>query len=103
MTVRGPELQFQALLSSSRFRHYAVEAVRNLTGAIINSKRMDIMSIRDDLADDLNVCTNTSDLTKLLISRQIDGSSYIRQQALLLRYLQITNVNNDHLDFETTP
>ena len=46
------------------------------------------MFLRDSMADDLKVCTKTSGLTRLLLSRQIQGRpGVVRQYALLMRNL----------------
>ncbi|CAL4076124.1 unnamed protein product [Meganyctiphanes norvegica] len=74
------------------FHPHVAETVCDVTSAIINNKvcktdtMLNLIESRNGIAEELAVYTKTCDLPRLLMSRQIQGSSMIiRQHSLLLR------------------
>ena len=91
----GPWFQFQSVVSGPEFRPYIVDAVCDLTAAIINNKRGDelktesLLIMRNTIARDLDVSTKTCKLPSLLLFRELHGSALVRKDLLLLKKLHI--------------
>ncbi|CAL4062116.1 unnamed protein product [Meganyctiphanes norvegica] len=86
-----PWEQFSYVLSHQPdpFHHCIIETICDLTSAIFNnncSNSTHLWPLRDRIAEDLGVCTNSCDLPGLLLSRQIHGPAQVRKHALLLRH-----------------
>ncbi|CAL4169020.1 unnamed protein product [Meganyctiphanes norvegica] len=90
-TSRPDWNQIQYVLSQPVFHCYVVEAVRDLTAAIINNitgrdigRSMPLIRARDDLTRDLDACTMICDFPRLLLCRQVQGSKLAHHNFLLL-------------------
>ncbi|CAL4168148.1 unnamed protein product [Meganyctiphanes norvegica] len=104
--------QFQCVLSGLPFNPYIIATIRNLRSALLNHKctyaswlpSASLATIVDNLARDLDVCTKSCDLPRLLMSRQVMGPKSVRQHALLARHLEplyiiVSKVEEDDCDY----
>ncbi|CAL4117069.1 unnamed protein product [Meganyctiphanes norvegica] len=106
--------QFQHVLSCLPLNSYIIATIRDLRSAILNHKctyasylpSASLATIIDNLARDLNVCTKSCDLPRLLMSRQVQGPTSVRQHALLANHLEPLYIiisktdNEDDYDYD---
>ncbi|CAL4166359.1 unnamed protein product [Meganyctiphanes norvegica] len=83
------------------FHLYVSETFCDLTSAIINNKvcntytTLYLLDDRDSIAGELGVCTKTCDLPRLLMYREMQGSTrLVRQHSLLLRNISPFSIQN---------
>ncbi|CAL4245352.1 unnamed protein product [Meganyctiphanes norvegica] len=98
-----PWEQFQYILSHPSFHPHIIETVCYLTSAIINNPckySTQLWPVRDCIAGDLVVCTKTSDLPKLLLSRQLHGPGHVHTHVLLLPDLRLMKPNDFYMKME---
>ncbi|CAL4108260.1 unnamed protein product [Meganyctiphanes norvegica] len=95
-----PWEQFRYILSHPSFRPHIMETICYLTSAIINNPckySTQLWPVRDCIAGDLGVCTKTSDLPKLLLSRQVHGPGHVHTHTLLLPDLRHMKPNDFYM------
>ncbi|CAL4122222.1 unnamed protein product, partial [Meganyctiphanes norvegica] len=85
------------VISRPPFSHYIVETINDLTSLIINkympdlhksvSKAQNLICTFLNSVENIDVCNNTCDLPRLLLSRQIHGFTRDSQRSLLIPLL----------------
>ncbi|CAL4060331.1 unnamed protein product, partial [Meganyctiphanes norvegica] len=95
---RSPREWFQYFVSRPPFRHYAIQTVRILIAIFIDKKVISESEIPSleylrDVAGDLGACNKSCELPRLLLYRQIHGSTLARQHTLLIPKMMLKNLS----------
>ncbi|CAL4060351.1 unnamed protein product [Meganyctiphanes norvegica] len=89
---RSPEEWFRYVVSSSPFRHYAIQTVHVLIAIIINMKKIDVnvtwfLKFLWNVAGDLGVRNKTCEVPRGLFYHQIHGLTLTGQNTMLIPLL----------------